>query len=133
MRLQPLRIVCTVGLVTSVHSFLALYSADMIAVRDFEGRGRGLAAAVQIKAGDVVLEGSPCLLWTSQSGTDTSCAACLRRLSGVLAWNWGISNRGVRPCCGARVAVVKLRRPVDDRLACLNLLRVTRRHAALAL
>ena len=58
-------------------------SPGMVTVREFEGRGRGLVAAVPIQAGDVVLEDSPCLLWINRSAAQTSCAACLRSLTGA--------------------------------------------------
>ena len=58
--------------------------AHMIAVQQFEGRGRGLIAAVPISAGEAVLEDSPCLLWISRSGSRTSCASCLRSLAGMV-------------------------------------------------
>ena len=68
---------------TGRHSFLLVrFPSGMMAVKEFESRGRGLVAAAPIQAGVVVLEDSPCLLWTTLPGAATSCATCLRNLAG---------------------------------------------------
>jgi hypothetical protein len=52
----------------------------MFTIQALEGRGRGLVAQRDIKAGEVILSEEPILLTVSQEAKDAACAHCLRLL-----------------------------------------------------